>query len=457
MYYQDFKQIIYIVIDKLSQFIQKRKLFLPHEKILLAVSGGMDSVVMAHLFKSAGFDFAIAHCNFKLRGIEADQDEVFTGKLALQLGAKFYSESFDTSSYAKKNGISIQMAARELRYEWLEKIRVQHGFDWIATAHQSDDNTETILYNITRGTGLKGLQGIPLRNGKIIRPLLSFSREEIEWYVKIDSLEYREDLSNLDDKYTRNKIRHKIIPLLKEINPSLNKSVQDLSEISAQTQSLLNYYISKDFKSHIHEKDGKTYIPVNILLEYPEKEIIIYELLKDFGFQSPEIEDIALSLEKQPGKLFYSKDYECLKDRHHLIISHKENNERAEILIHSDQKEVLFSRGVIRMRILDIDEITDFKADSNVAYVDFSLLSFPLKLRNPAEGDYFVPFGMSGKKKISDFLTDLKIPRNEKKNTWLITSDNKIVWVMGFRTDNRFRVKTTTRKVLKIKFLNQTK
>jgi tRNA(Ile)-lysidine synthase len=183
--------------------------------------------------------------------------KIFTGKLALQLRAEFFSESFDTKSYATKNGISIQMAARELRYEWLQKIREQHGFDWIATAHQSDDNTETVLFNLARGTGLKGLQGIPLKNGKIIRPLLNFSREEIEWYIKINSLEYREDLSNLDDKYTRNKIRHKIIPLLKEINPSLNKSIQDLSEISAQTQSFLDYFISRDLKVRSMRKMGK--------------------------------------------------------------------------------------------------------------------------------------------------------------------------------------------------------
>jgi len=445
------------VTDKFKQFILKKELFLPQEKILLAVSGGMDSVVMAHLFKAAEYHFTIAHCNFKLRGSDSDKDEGFVRELTARLGAEFYTQSFDTKAYAKEKGVSIQMAARELRYAWLENIRKQYGFDWIATAHQSDDNTETILYNLARGTGLKGLQGIPLRNGKTIRPLLNFSREEIEWYVKINSLEFREDLSNREDKYIRNKIRNKIIPLLKEINPSLNKSVQELSQISAKTYGLLDYFVARDFKNHVYEKDGKTYIPVKLILQYPEREIIIYELLKEFGFQSTEIDDIALSLEKQPGKLFFSKDYECLKDRDHLIISRKDINEKTEILIHSDQDEIQLSQGLIRMCTVDIDEIPDFKADSNLAYLDLSFLKFPLKLRNPREGDYFVPFGMSGKKKISDFLTDMKIPRTEKKNIWLLTSDDKIAWVVGFRTDNRFRVKKTTRKVLEIKILDQTK
>ena len=442
--------------DKFTQFILRNKLFLPHERILLAVSGGMDSVVMADLFEAAGYNFAIAHCNFKLRGSDSNGDEVFVGEVASRLGKKFYSESFDTIAFAKERGISIQMAARDLRYAWLENIREQHGFDWIATAHQSDDNTETILYNLTRGTGLKGLQGIPLKNGKIIRPLLNFCREEIEWYMKINSLAYREDLSNREDRYIRNKIRHRIIPLLKEINPSVNKSVQELSEITAKTYRLLDYFVSKDFSGQIHKKDGKTYIPVNLLLEYPDREIIIYELLKDFGFQSPEIEDIALSLEKQPGRLFFSKDFVCVKDRDHLIISQKKSDEKTEILIHSDQKEIQSLQGLIRMRIVDIDEIPDLKTDSNTAYLDVSLLSFPLKLRNPADGDSFIPFGMSGKKKISDFLTDMKIPRTEKKNIWLLTSEDQIAWVVGFRIDNRFRVKKTTQKVLEIKLLDQT-
>ncbi|TVQ82465.1 MAG: tRNA lysidine(34) synthetase TilS [Bacteroidetes bacterium] len=442
--------------DKFTQFIFKNKLFLPHEKILLAVSSGMDSVVMTDLFKTAGYHFAIAHCNFKLRGSDSDKDEVFVGELASRLGTEFFTRSFNTKSFAKEKGISIQMAARELRYAWLENIREKHGFSWIATAHHRDDNTETIIYNLTRGTGLKGLQGIPVKNGKIIRPLLNFNREEIEWYIKINSLAYREDLSNREDKYTRNKIRNKIIPLLKEINPAVHKSVQELSEISSKTYRLLDYFISRDFKSHVYEKDGKTFIPVKLLFEYPEREIIIYELLKDFGFKSPEIDEIALSLEKQAGKLFFSQDYVCLKDRDYLIISQRATDEKTEIFIHSDQKEIPFSRGLMRMQTLDIDEINDFKADSNIAYLDFSLLKFPLKLRNPKEGDYFVPFGMSGKKKISDFLTDMKIPRTEKSKVWLLTSDDKIVWVVGLRIDNRFRVKKTTQKLLEIKLLDQT-
>ncbi len=442
--------------DKFIQFILKNNLFLPHEKILLAVSGGVDSVVMADLFKTADYNFAIAHCNFKLRGSDSDDDEVFVGELASRLGTKFFSESFETTAFAKGRGISIQMAARELRYSWLENIRKQNGFDWIATAHQSDDNTETILYNLARGTGLKGLQGIPLKNGNIIRPLLIFSREEIEWYLKINNLEFREDLSNQEDKYIRNKIRHKIIPILNEINPSLHKSVRRLSDISAKTNRLLDYFISRDLNNHVYQRDGKTYIPVNLILEYPEREIIIYELLKDFGFQSPEIEDIAIGLEKQAGKLFFSKDYVCLKDREHLIISRKKGDVKTEALIHQEQKEVQFSQGLIRMRAFDIEENPDFKTDSNRAYLDFSLLKFPLKLRNPIDGDFFFPFGMSGKKKISDFLIDMKIPRTEKKNIWLLTSDDKIVWVVGFRTDNRFRVKKTTQKILEIKLLDQT-
>ncbi|MFN2396365.1 MAG: tRNA lysidine(34) synthetase TilS [Bacteroidales bacterium] len=444
------------MLEKFYQNIQKNQLFESSERILLAVSAGIDSVVMAELFKVSDYNFAIAHCNFKLRGSDSDKDEVFVRELAARYGTDFFSESFDTKAFAEDRRISIQMAARELRYTWLEKIREQHRFDWIATAHQSDDNTETILYNITRGTGLKGLHGIPLKNGNIIRPILNLSRDEIEWYVKVNALSYREDLSNQEDKYVRNKIRHKIIPILKEINPSLHKSVQALSEISVKTQSILNYFISRDFKNNVLEKDGKTFIPIKLLLEYPNREIIIYELLKDFGFQSPEIEGIGLSLEKQAGKLFFSENYVCLKDRDYLIVSRKESDEKTEVLVHSDQKEVQFPGGLIRMRIIDIDKIPDFKTNANIIYLDFSLLKFPLKMRNPEDGDFFIPFGMSGKKKISDFLTDLKIPRTEKTNMWLLTSDDQIIWVVGLRIDNRYSVKKTSKKVLEIKLLDQT-
>ena len=441
--------------EKFIQNIRNNNLIQNKEKTLLAVSGGLDSVVMAFLFHKSGLPFAIAHCNFKLRGNDSDLDESFTRQLAQKLGVKFYSKEFQTEKYAEENRISVQMAAREIRYSWLEEIRQTRGYDKIATAHHLDDNTETILINLIRGTGLKGLQGIPVKYKNLIRPMLIFSREEIKQYAGVEKISYREDLSNLEDKYIRNKLRHKVIPVLKEINPSLDKSIETLSDISSKTHELFHFLIERGFQGKIVKKDGKTFIPIDEVLTYPHPELILYQLLKDFGFQSPVISDIAANLEEQAGKLFFSESFICLKDRDFLIISPRKHREQEEFEIKKGQDFLQIPGIQFHFNEIKAEVFTGFTEDKNTAWLDLSKLKFPMILRHPREGDNFSPLGMSGKKKISDFLTDLKIPRTEKSDIWLLTSGGEIAWVVGLRIDERFRVRKTTRKILEIKMQRQ--
>jgi tRNA(Ile)-lysidine synthase len=437
--------------DKFASIIQEKGLFNPDDKVLIAVSGGKDSVAMAHLFHRAGYSFIIAHCNFQLRSNESDQDELFVKDLASNLGVNFYSVRFDTKEYAVSQGVSIQMAARQLRYKWFEEMRIQTACEYIATAHHMDDQTETVLANIIRGAGLPGLRGIWPKRNKIIRPLWYLNRQEIDQFIEEHSIQFREDSSNSETKYTRNHIRHKILPMINQINPSFNDSITRLSRIATDTDELLNYFINKEIQPE--RKGEKVFIEIQKILSFPSQEIILFELLKEYGFLPEIVSDIVRSLAGQAGKLFYSSTHVGLIDRQHLIVSPiKQTDRNAVIWIDENEQLVKTPDGLFHFTICDKSEVQDYKTTPNEIFVEKEKLVFPLLLRHPVDGDFFYPFGMSGKKKVSDYLTEMKIPRTDKPNVWLLSSGDMIIWIAGMRSDERFRISQAGGEVLKVTF-----
>lgn len=446
------------ILQRFRDFIKQQQLIEPGSKVLLAVSGGMDSVAMCHLFHQSQIEFGIAHGNFKLRGDDADKDEDFTRKLAHDLQVPFYSVVFETKKISEKRRISIQVAARDLRYEWLEKIRSENQYHTIATAHHTNDNLETFLINFIRGSGVKGLKGIPLKNNHIIRPLLCFTREEIGQWVKSGNVAYREDISNQQVKYTRNRIRHQILPVLKEINPGIYNSFRSVQKILEQTDELIQHFIAEISKKSVIRHHNKILIHIDEITRYPSVPLIIYELLHPYGFSSAIVSDIAEHLNSQPGKLFYSPSHTCLLDRNVLIVeprNPKEINSKEKHISQESAFLLHLSEGTLKGEKKQVAALGSFSTDPNQAYFDAQSLTFPLTLRHPKEGDFFYPLGLSGKKKISDFLTDCKIPRTQKQKIWLVTSGEQIIWVVGYRTDNRFRIKKNTKHFYHFQFIGK--
>ena len=438
-----------ILLECFLKYIDKNRLFLPEDKVLLAVSGGLDSVVMAHLFHNAGFRFAISHCNFQLRGMESDADEMFVASLASRFDAPFFNTSFETRSVAREKGISTQMAARDLRYEWFEMLRNKHSCHYLATAHHRDDNSETVLINLTRGTGLKGMEGIPVKSGSIIRPLMFASRQEIQAYALENAIAYREDSSNMEDKYMRNKIRKVVVPVLRELNPGFDKSVMAFSEIAAQARGIIDDFVKAFSDRHLRWEHDKLMIPLKEILQLSHSRLVLYELLHPFGFNAATMDDIYESLNKQSGKIFQSHTHTCLKDRQSLIVAALKKKDFLQMTVEEAQDILLPDNGRLRFEEIAAEDLNSFDPNPALAYFDKEKVSFPLTLRNPTAGDWFHPLGMKGKKKLSDFFIDNKVPRNQKEDLFILTdSEGQILWIVGHRSDNRFRVDKDTKRIL---------
>ena len=425
--------------------------FLKSGKVLIAISGGMDSVVLTHLCKQANLNFALAHCNFNLRGEESNRDEAFVETLANTLDIEVFVEHFDTEAYAKNNKESIQMAARELRYQWFQELAEHLNFDYILTAHHADDNLETALINLSRGTGLDGLIGIPEVNRTIIRPLLAFTRTEIEAYAKEHSLEWRDDSSNASTKYLRNALRHNVIPKLKELNPELLQNFQATQHHLQETQQIVEDTIAKIQKKVVSVEGDLIKFNIKKLQKLSNPKPYLYQLLKDFNFT--QWDDIVGLLNAQSGKQVFSKTHRLVKHRKHLLLTQKANdafkNEAEQsICVNSDDARIKIPSGILFFD--EADAIFGKRVD--VAFVDKGLLKFPLIVRPWQKGDYFYPFGMSGKKKLSKFFKDEKLSLLDKENVWVLCSGDDIVWVINRRLDNRFRVTETTENSLKITF-----
>lgn len=433
------------MLKQFQKHIDKNFPFLKNGKVLIASSGGIDSTVLAHLFQQLNLNCSLAHCNFSLRGKESDLDETFVKNLGSFLNFPVYTTTFNTTKYANEKGISIQMAARELRYNWFEKIASKHPISHIITGHHKDDVLETVLINLTRGTGLDGLTGIPEINDTIVRPLLIFSREEILAYTKANNIIWREDQSNKSTKYIRNKIRHNIVPILKEINPNFLDSFDNTLRNLKESQSLIKDRIDS-LKKHVfsYNKNGIHSISIKKLEELKHPKANLYELLKPYGFTNSK--DATRLLKAQSGKQLFSKTHRLLKNRDELLLSELQKNTNDTFAIPKNTKS-------IKLPIcIDFTEVKEPGAfASSTAYIDKDKIQNTFVVRKWQKGDYFYPIGMNGKKKLSNYFKDKKLSLLEKENMWLLCDGNDIIWIIGQRLDDRYKISKTTKTILKIK------
>ena len=436
------------MLEAFIQNIGEKKLVEEGQRVLLAVSGGIDSMVLLHLFERSGFDYGIVHCNFHLRGEESDGDEQFVREQVEQHGIVSFFKDFETEEYARLSGISIEMAARQLRYEYFEQIRVEHNFDLIATAHHQDDLIETFFLNLTRKTGIHGLTGIKEKSGNIIRPMLFAGRSEIEKYAARHFVEFREDSSNNEVVFQRNFLRHKILPLFSELNPAFKKNL--LASISnlKEAEQVYDYFIGEEINNAVTEENSELRIDIKHLRTTPFPRLLLLEALSGFHFNTAVTDQIYRSLDAESGRRFYSSSHRLVKDREYLFVSELREGEEKLYYIEKDDME-LFEPLDISIEKPDAAGFEIIK-DPRVACIDAGEIEFPLLIRKWQQGDYFQPLGMQGMKKVSDFFIDRKIPLHEKENTWLLCSGKKIVWIMGLRLDERFKVTSNTKRILKI-------
>jgi tRNA(Ile)-lysidine synthase len=433
-------------------YTQEKKLFSPGEKILLAVSGGLDSMVMLHLFFRSGIQTGIAHCNFHLRGQESNDDEMFVKQWADTCRMPFFCRDFDVKHYAATQGLSTQMAARTLRYNWFNELMDTQGYDKVAVAHQADDNVETVLINLIRGTGLKGVCGIAPINNRLIRPLLFATREQISRYAADNDIPFREDRSNASDDYTRNYIRHHVTPELKTLNPSLAETFRHNSEYLTQACGILAEMVRQRKETWCIRHGNEWRIDVKALQQTAATGFWLFELLQDFGFNSAQTADIARTLNEQPGKHFFSATHELVKDRDSLIICLKRTPENESTQIVEIQKTDTRLTNPIDLMLEQRPHQhgSALPQDQHTACLDADNLRFPLTVRLWQNGDAFVPLGMKGKKKLSDFFIDQKMPLPHKRQQWVMLSGDDIVWLVGQRLDDRYKVTPQTKNILQI-------
>lgn len=432
-----------------EKYISYNNLFKKENKLILAISGGIDSMVLAHLLFINDFDFAMAHCNFNLRGAESNKDQELVKKIGLKYQKQVFIKKFRTKSFAKKNKLSIQEAARELRYNWFFKLLHDYKFDFILTAHHANDNLETMIINQLRGTGIVGLHGILLKKDKLIRPLLPFKKQDILKYAKENNIEFREDESNLKDDYLRNAIRHNVIPALKKIEPNVEEIFLKNAVKFFEAEIIYKEKIDSYKNNLLHEFDSEWKIEIEKLRNLPALKTILFEILKTFEFNISTIESIIQAINNQPGKIFQSKKFMLIVERKFLIIKdlinfNSENEtfiweEKNSNLVCSDGKFRFIKKPIKNLKILSNREL---------AFLDYEKIKFPLKLRKWKDGDSFRPLGMRGRKKISNYFIDEKIEFSEKEKTWILESEGQIVWLVNHRIDNRFKITEKTKKVI---------
>jgi tRNA(Ile)-lysidine synthase len=443
---------------KFNQYIAENNLFTKDDKLLVAVSGGVDSMVLCHLLKESGYDFAIAHCNFQLRGEESDGDETFVENYAHTLGIKCHKIRFDTEGSSKKEKTGIQETARNLRYDFFEKIRQQFDYQYIITAHHASDNVETVLFNLSRGTGLQGLTGISPKKDYIVRPFLWVKKEDILLFSKVKRLDFREDSSNETDKYARNYIRQHIIPDFKKVNPSFeNTMIENIGRFK-ELEILLNYFIEPIKDNCVKTIDNQYFIDKKALSQYPSVSTLLFEILKDFNFNNSQIKQVLYnqSDKTKVGTKFYSATHELLIDRDFYVVKsfeRYENTEGGYFLIKKNETRLNLPNSSISLSF-STEKPAKIEINKTIAQLDADKLSFPLKLRHWQKGDTFQPFGMKGKsQKLSDFFTHLKLSAFEKEEIWLIeTAKKEICWVVNYRLDERFKMTEKTQSYLKIEY-----
>ncbi|MFD1257096.1 tRNA lysidine(34) synthetase TilS [Mucilaginibacter terrae] len=433
-------------VQSFTAFIQQNQLFKADDVVLAAVSGGMDSVLLVHLLKAAGFTFAIAHCNFQLRNGEAEADQAFCKQLALDMGVPFHTINFETSAYAAEQKSSIQMAARQLRYQWFGQLCQEHNYAAVASAHHQNDTIETILLNLTRGTGIAGLHGILPKNNLLVRPLLFLNREEITGLISQHHLAYAEDSSNASTKYARNKLRHQVIPKLKELNPNLEQTFERNLTHFRELEQLLQQQVAMA-KNQVWTEHGKEiHLSLTGISQLYPQRLLLSGMLKDYGFNDTTIDDLISSLNKHSGRVFESAGYILVLDRDKLILSSKIIDTQSSVTIDPEDETARY--GNYTFQISCTDEPGPIAPNANIAMIDSGLLIYPLTLRSWRQGDYFMPLGMSTRKKLSDFFVNQKVPVHQKTQTpILINGNGEVIWIAGYRLDNRYKLTAQTKKV----------
>lgn len=438
------------MLGEFLKYIEDHRLAKKNDRILVAVSGGIDSMVMTDLFIRSGYNIGIIHCNFALRGHESDMDEELVRKLATENNLAFHTKKFSTAAYAKKNGISIQMAARELRYAWFEEMRIRNGYDYVAIAHNLNDSTETLLINLTRGTGIAGLVGIKPSFNKIIRPLLFATRNAIEEYCSLKKITYREDRSNSETKYSRNKIRHLVLPVLREINPAAEIAINETAERLSFIYEAVNEYIDEIRAKTASGTGNKTFFYAGRLKQFIKNDGVLFELFRPYGINTSTLQSLKKIITGATGKQVFTRTHRLVKDREKILVSEICDPEKKSYEINTlkELRTIPLIRSITRKKFTSAFKIP---TDPMTACIDLEKISFPLVIRTWKSGDFFYPLGMSRKKKLSDFLTDRKLSRPDKDSTMVLESEGKIVWIIGERIDNRYRITNETKQILLIR------
>ena len=437
------------MLQKFKQHLHQNFPFLEDSKLLIAISGGIDSVVLAHLCSQLNLNFSLCHCNFNLRGQESDDDEAFVTSLAKTLKTPVYTTSFETEKYATKNKVSIQVAARDLRYTWFYKLLDANQYDYVLTAHNTNDNLETFIINLTRGSGLEGFKGIPPVNQKSVRPLLAFSRDDITLFAIKNGIVWREDRSNASIKYVRNKVRHKVIPILKELNPHVLESFQNTIEYLNESQSIINDAVKNITANVVSYKNDVLKISCKEIEKLSNKKAYLYQLLQGYGFTA--WNDIVDLISAQPGKQVFSDTHRLLKDRNFLILTtiNKSQSIKGPILIDQKVSEIT---NPIKLTIQNTDDYTSKNKEQII--IDKDLVNYPLSLKKWHHGDAMYPTGMIGSKKISQLFKDNKLSLLDKEKIWILAdAKDQIIWVIGLRQDRRYLANKTSKNRLKISYL----
>jgi tRNA(Ile)-lysidine synthase len=439
------------LLSKFQSIIKQQNLFSPKDKLLLAVSGGVDSVVLFELCKQAGYGFIIAHCNFQLRGVENDRDEKFVKELGKKYQVEVLVKKFETEKYATENKLSTQEAARKLRYDWFEELIDQltdKPINYLITAHHADDNIESLLMNFFRGTGLHGLTGIPASNNYIRRPLLEIPKDELIEFANANKLEYVEDSSNQSSKYTRNFFRNEILPAISKVYPRVKENLHDNISRFKEIENLYQLTVGELKKKICKRKGNEIHVPVKQLMAFNNR-ALIYEIISPFDFHEKQVDEVIKLANSESGKYIQSPEnsYRIIRHRHWFIISPVLATDSTNIIFDKKEKEINFSSGK-----LCIETTSNLKPQTlnSEATLDLKEISFPLLLRKWKTGDYFYPLGMKKKKKLSRFFIDLKLSKTEKEKVWVIESGQRIAWVVGYRIDDRFKITNKTKSVLKL-------
>ena len=441
------------MLEKVKEYIHKENLIKDNTKVIVGLSGGMDSMVLLDVLMLLGYRCMAAHCNFHLRGDESNRDETFVKKWCKSIDIPYTSINFDTNQYAADRKISIEMAARELRYNWFETLRKHYQADYIAVAHHKDDTVETVLLNLIRGTGIKGLTGISAKNGYVVRPLLCISRSEIENYISERDIPYVTDSTNNEDLYLRNSLRLNVIPLLETLNPSVKETIYRTSRNVTEAEKVYSESIQRSIK----EVFNNNKIDINKLRQTASPRSVLFELLAPYNFTPSTIEDISESIDSISGKIFFSdisanlnqKKYRLIKDRNSFLLDIVDeiNNENETYIIEEGITEINIP---INIKIKELSSSADIVFNKHTIYIDADKIKYPLVLRKWRSGDWFIPFGMKGRKKLSDYFTDCKFSLKDKEDAWLLASGDDIVWIVGERNDDRFKITENTKQIISI-------